>query len=49
MTDEDLIFDRHPFADEAVTRDFAPGTNPRSSLDFDKRPQTAVIPDFAPI
>src|SRR5262249_27737745 len=36
MTDEHAVFERDPFADEAVTRDLAETANDRSALDFDE-------------
>jgi hypothetical protein len=49
MSDEDLIFNGHPFADKSVTGDFAITAYARAFLNFDERADLTAVPNLAPI
>lgn len=49
MTDENLVFDRHAFADETMRGDFAAASDLRSLLNFDKGPDLGLVANFATV
>jgi hypothetical protein len=49
MSDKHFVLDRDPFADEAVTRNLAPGADPGPFLDFHERADLREITNLAPI
>src|ERR1041385_5867622 len=49
VPDEDLVFDRHTFADEAMTGDFAVAADTGTLLDLDEGSHAGAVADFAPI
>ena len=49
VTDENAVFNRHPFSNEGVTRDFDPAPDLGVLLDLDKRADLAFIANFTAI
>ena len=49
MTDEDVVFDVHAFANEGVTRDFATLADRRVFLDFDECANLGFVANFAAV
>ena len=43
MADEDVVLDRHAFADERMTRDFAAPADRRVLLNFDECPDLGLV------
>ena len=49
MSDKHVVFDRHSFANEGVTRNLAALADDGILLDLDKRADLGFVPNFAAI
>src|SRR2546429_652397 len=49
VSNEDFVFDRHTFADETMTRDFAVAPDTCPLLDFDECSNAGAVADFAAV
>src|SRR5207248_2472370 len=49
VSNEDLVFDGHPFADETMTGDFAVAPDTCPILDLDEGSQAGAVADFAAV